>query len=116
MLSDQSLNVEGIDPIPPITDFIPDFKVAADYFGILIPTGAPDEVYATVEAIWTEKVATSPELMTYATDRGAVFAPSAGQDALDRAMPVITAEACARVTRGEAVVDPSEIGITCAAE
>lgn len=116
VLSDHPLSVEGIDPIPPITDFMPDFEVAADYFGILIPVGAPDEVYATVEAVWNEQVATSSALMDYATDRGAVFAPASGQDALDRAMPVIVAEACARVTRGEAVVDPSEIGITCPAE
>jgi len=116
VLSDQALDVEGIDPIPPITQFMPNFKVAADYFGILIPVGAPDEVYATVEKIWNEKVATSPELRAYATDRGAVFAPSAGQAALDKAMPVIVSEACSRVTRGEAVVDPSTMGITCPAE
>lgn len=116
VLSDQPLEVAGIDPIPPITQFIPDFEVAADYFGILIPKGAPDEVYATVEKIWNEKVATSDVLRTYATDRGAVFAPSAGQAALDKAMPVIVSEACSRVTRGEAVVNPSEIGITCPAE
>ncbi|WP_226782422.1 Bug family tripartite tricarboxylate transporter substrate binding protein [Oceaniglobus trochenteri] len=116
VLSDQALEIEGIDAIPPITDFMPDFPVASDYFGILIPTGAPDEVYATVEAIWNDKIANSPELKAYAKDRGAVFAPSAGAAALEKAMPVIEAEACARVTRGEAVVDPSEFGITCAAE
>jgi len=31
-------------------------------------------------------------------------------------MPVIVSEACSRVTRGEAVVDPSTMGITCPAE
>lgn len=113
VLSDQPLNIEGIDPIPPITEFMPDFHVAADYFGILIPTGAPDEVYATVEAVWNDAIANSSELEAYAKDRGAVFAPAAGQAALDRALPVIEAEACARVTRGEAVIDPSEFGITC---
>lgn len=116
VLSDQALEVEGIDPIPPITDFLPDFPVAADYFGILIPTGAPQEVYDTVERVWMENVATSDALRTYATDQGAVLAPSAGQDAIDAAMPVIIAEACARVTRGEAVLDPSEIGIDCPEE
>ncbi len=113
VLSDQPLVIEGIDPIPPITDTLPDFKVAPDYFGILIPTGAPPEVYATVEKIWNEDVATSTDLKTYATDRGAVFAPAAGQAALEKAMPVVIAEACARVTRGEAVVAPSTIGIDC---
>lgn len=116
VLSDQALEVEGIDPIPPITEFLPDFPVAADYFGILIPTGAPQEVYDTVERVWMEHVATSDALRTYATDQGAVLAPSAGQDAIDAAMPVIIAEACARVARGEAVLDPSEIGIDCPEE
>ena len=58
----------------------------------------------------------SQELMDYASERGAVFAPSHGDSARDVAMPVVIAEACARVTRGEAVIDPSEIGIECAAE
>ena len=113
VLSDTALEIEGIDPIPPITDTFPDFEVAADYFGILIPAGAPDEVYETVQRIWEEDVANSEVLRAYATDRGAVFAPSAGDEALERVLPVIRAEACARVSRGEAVVDPSEIGIDC---
>ena len=43
-------------------------------------------------------------------------AGSFGQEALDKAMPVVISEACARVTRGEAVLAPSEIGIDCPAE
>ena len=116
VLSDSALEVEGIDPVPPITEFLPDFPVAADYFGVFIPVGAPPEVYETVDQVWQEHIMSSKELMAYATDRGAVFAPSYGQEALDKAMPVVIAEACARVTRGEAVVDPSEIGIDCPAE
>lgn len=116
VLSDTALQVEGIDPVPPITDFMPDFEVAADYFGVFIPMGAPQEVYDTVDQIWQDQVMNSEALQTYATDRGAVFAPSFGEGALAKAMPVVIAEACARVTRGEAVVDPSDIGIECPAE
>jgi len=116
VLSDTPLVVEGIDPIPPITDYLPDMPIAADYFGVFIPTGAPQEVYDTVDRVWQDAVMSSPELQAYASDRGAVFAPSYGEDALARAMPVVIAEACARVTRGEAVLDPSEIGIECPAE
>ncbi|MGP1396282.1 MAG: Bug family tripartite tricarboxylate transporter substrate binding protein [Inquilinaceae bacterium] len=114
VLSDRPLTVEGLDPIPSILDWLPDMHVSADYFGIFIPKGAPDEVYETVDAAWRDAVMTSPELQSYATERGAVFDPSYGADARDRAMPVVIAEACARVTRGEAVLDPSEIGIDCA--
>jgi len=116
VLSDTALEVEGIDPVPPITDFMPDFHVAADYFGVFIPVGAPQEVYDTVDQVWQDHVMNSEALKSYATDRGAVFAPSYGDGALEKAMPVVVAEACARVTRGEAVVDPSQIGIECPAE
>ena len=116
VLSDSALVVEGIDPVPPITQFMPDFPVAADYFGVFIPVGAPPEVYETVNQVWQDHVMNSEALQAYATDRGAVFSPSFGQEALDKAMPVVVAEACARVTRGEAVVNPSEIGIDCPAE
>ena len=113
VLSNQPLEVEGMDPVPPITNWLPDMHIAQDYFGILIPKGAPQEVYDTVDQAWEEHVMTSPELRAYANERGAVFAPAYGEEALEVAMPVIVAEACARVARGEAVVSPSEIGIDC---
>ncbi|WP_172294241.1 tripartite tricarboxylate transporter substrate binding protein [Pseudoruegeria sp. HB172150] len=113
VLSDGELIIEGLDPIPPITNWLSDMPVAPDYFGVFIPVGAPQEVYDTVDQIWADKVMNSDALKSYATERGAVFAPSYGSEALERAMPVVIAEACARVTRGEAVLDPSEIGIDC---
>ncbi|KZM48788.1 tripartite tricarboxylate transporter substrate binding protein [Labrenzia sp. OB1] len=113
VLADKPLVVEGLDPIPSITEWLPEMEIAADFFGILIPVGAPPEVYETVEKVWNEKIQTSKELQEYATSRGAVFDPASGKTAMDKAMPVVIAEACARVTRGEAVIDPSTIGITC---
>lgn len=112
-LSDKPLEIEGIDPIPPITNWLPDMNVSADYFGILIPVGAPDEVYDTVDKVWEEKVLSSEEFKKYARERGAFFDPSYGDAALEKAMPVIVTEACARVARDEAVVDPSKYGIKC---
>ena len=113
-LSASPLVIEGIDPIPSITDWLPDMPVAPDYFGIFIPTGAPQDVYDTVDKIWAARVMDSPELQKYATERGAFFDPSFGDEARAKAMPVVIAEACARVERNEAIVDPSEIGIDCA--
>jgi tripartite-type tricarboxylate transporter receptor subunit TctC len=112
-LSSSPLEIEGIDPIPPITQWLPDMHVAPDYFGILIPTGAPQEVYDTVDKAWQDAVMNSDEFKTYALQRGAIFDPAYGEEALKKAMPVIISEACARVTRGEAVVPPSEFGINC---
>ncbi|SHH15571.1 Bug family tripartite tricarboxylate transporter substrate binding protein [Cognatishimia maritima] len=113
VLSDTNLVVEGLDPVPPITNWLPNMEIAPDYFGVFIPKGAPEEVYQTVNEIWERRIMTSPELQEYASSRGAVFAPSYGEEAIKRAMPVVIAEACARVHRGEAVLDPSEIGISC---
>ena len=116
VLADQPLVVEGIDPIPPITEWLPEMPISADYFGVFIPAGAPQEVYDTVDRIWKDQIMNADELRDYATARGAVFAPSYGERARELAMPVVIAEACARVTRGEAVLDPSEIGIECPSE
>jgi tripartite-type tricarboxylate transporter receptor subunit TctC len=113
VLSDEPLVLDGVDPIPPITDWLPDMELAPDYFGIFIPADVPPEVLATVDKIWEEKVMTSPELQTYAETFGAVFAPSYGAEARERAMPVVILEACSSVARGEAANDPSTIGIDC---
>jgi tripartite-type tricarboxylate transporter receptor subunit TctC len=115
VLSDKPLEVEGIDPVPPVTQWLPEMHVASDYFGILIPTGAPQEVYDTVDKVWAEQIANAPELKEYATTRGAVFDPAHGEQAREKVMPVVISEACARVARGEAVMSPSEIGIDCPA-
>lgn len=114
VLSDQPLELEGVDPIPPITNWLPDMPLAPDYFGIFIPRGVPDEVVATVDKIWAEKVANAEAIKTYAETFGAVFAPSYGEEARALAMPVAILEACGAVGRGEAVNDPSTIGIDCA--
>lgn len=114
VLSDQPLVLDGVEPIPPITEWIPDMELAPDYFGIFVPAGVPDEVVATLDKIWAEKVMTSEAIKTYAETFGAVFAPSFGAEARAKAMPVVILEACSSVARGEAVNDPSTIGIDCA--
>ena len=113
VLSDKPLVLDGVDPIPPITDWLPEMELAPDYFGIFVPAGVPDEVVATLDKIWGEKVATSDAIKTYAETFGAVFAPSFGAEARALAMPVVILEACDAVLRGEAVKDPSTIGIDC---
>lgn len=112
VLSDTPLEIEGIDPVPPVTEWL-DIDVAPDYFGVFIPKGAPQEVYDTVDQVWADKVMNSEALKKYANERGASFAPSYGDEARARAIPVATNEACAMKARGEAVKDPSEVGLTC---
>ena len=114
VLSDQPLVLEGVDPIPPITQWLPDLPMAPDYFGIFIPRGVPPEVIATVDKIWAEQVMNADAVKKYAETFGAVFAPSYGDEARALAMPVAILEACSSLARGEAVNDPSTIGIDCA--
>jgi tripartite-type tricarboxylate transporter receptor subunit TctC len=112
VMSDRPLIVEGVDPVPPVTEWI-DMPLAPDYFGIFIPKGVPEEVVATVDRIWAEHVMNSEDLKTYAETFGAVFDPSYGADARAKAMPIVIQEACSMVERGEAVQPPSVIGIDC---
>jgi len=114
VLSDQPLVLDGVDPIPPITQWLPEMELAPDYFGIFVPRGVPDEVIATLDRIWGEQVMNAESIKTYAETFGAVFAPSYGEEARALAMPVVILEACSSVERGEAVNDPSTIGIDCA--
>lgn len=113
VLSDKPLELDGVEPIPPITNWLPDMELAPDYFGIFIPKGVPDEVIATMDEIWGNQVMNSEAIETYAETFGAVFAPSYGEEARALAMPVVILEACSSVERGEAVKDPSTIGIDC---
>ena len=112
VMSTQPLIVEGVDPVPPVTDWL-EMDLAPDYFGIFIPRGVPDEVVATVDRIWAEHVMNSDAIKTYAQTFGAVFAPAYGEDARKQSMPIVIHEACSAVERGEAVNPPSVIGVNC---
>src|SRR5690606_20070917 len=78
VLSSEPLIIKGVDPVPPVTDWLPDILLAYNYFGILVPKGVPDEVVNTLNTIWTEKVATSQSLKDYAEGSGALFTPASG--------------------------------------
>ena len=112
ILSDTPLVVEGMDPVPPITDWL-DMPLAPDYFGIFIPRGVPDEVIETMDYVWENHVATSDALREYAEGFGAVLDPSWGDLARERSIPVAIADACGKASRGEAVIDPIELGFDC---
>ena len=38
-----ALDIEGYGTVPPITQWIPEFKGAPIYFGIFVPKGVPDD-------------------------------------------------------------------------
>jgi tripartite-type tricarboxylate transporter receptor subunit TctC len=111
VLNDQPLEIAGVDPIPPITEWVPEFKAAPNYFGVFVPPSAPGEVVAALDNVWAEKIANSEALKTYATERGAVFAPYYGEEAQKRVAPAVANNAWLMFDGGKAKVDPSTVGI-----
>src|SRR5947199_6736673 len=50
-VSEKPLELEGYGTIPPLSQTLPGFTAPANYFGIFIPKGVPDEVVKTLERI-----------------------------------------------------------------
>jgi len=110
-VSDKALELEGFGTIEPLSKTLPGFKAPANYFGIFIPKGVPDEVVKTVEKIWTDNIAKSEVLQKYATSRGALFAPLYGAEAQTAVAPAIQANAWLLFDSGKAKVSPDTLGI-----
>src|SRR5450631_3944837 len=110
-VSDKPLELEGYGTIPPLSNTVPGFSAPANYFGIFIPKGVPDEVVKTVEKLWAENIAKSEALKKYAASRGALFAPSFGDAAQKAVFPAVQANAWMLFESGKAKVSPDTVGI-----
>ena len=110
-VSDKALELEGYGTIPPLSQTLPGFSAPANYFGIFIPKGVPDEVVKTVERIWAQNIVNSEALKKYATGRGALFNPLAGEAAQKAVFPAIQANAWVLFEGGKAKVSPDTVGI-----
>jgi len=115
VLSDEPLTIDGVDPIPPVTEWLPDMPISYNYFGILVPKDVPAEVVATLDGIWADRIANSEELENYARQAGALFTPLHGAEARSAVSATVVSQACAALARGDAVNDPSTIGVDCEA-
>jgi tripartite-type tricarboxylate transporter receptor subunit TctC len=110
-VSDKPVVIEGYGTIEPITKWVPGFKAATNYFGIFIPKGVPPEVIATLDKAWADTIANNAAIRKYATERGAVFAPVAGDAAQKAALPAVQANAWLMFDSGKAKVSPDTVGI-----
>jgi tripartite-type tricarboxylate transporter receptor subunit TctC len=111
VLSDKALEIKGYDaPIPPITQWIPEFKPLKLYFGMWIPKDAPKEVIEAMDAAWTKVIGNSEKIKTYALERGAFFDPSFGKAAMDKAFPTIQQVLWIYADAGKAKVSPDTVG------
>jgi tripartite-type tricarboxylate transporter receptor subunit TctC len=110
-VSDKALELEGYGMIPPLAETLPGFTAPANYFGIFIPKGVPDEVIKTLEKIWAEQIVKSEALKKYAASRGALFAPQFGDAAQKAVFPAVQANAWLLFDGGKAKVSPDTVGI-----
>ena len=111
VLDSKALELKGYGTIPPITKWIPGFTPAPLYFGIFIPKGVPEEVVTTMNKLWEEVIKNSEVVKKYASDRGAVFTPYWGTEALVKAFPLIQNNAWLYYDAGKAEISPMEIGV-----
>jgi tripartite-type tricarboxylate transporter receptor subunit TctC len=111
VMSDKPLNLDGYGEIPAITTWIPEFKAGSNYFGIFIPKGVPAEVVATVEKVWKDVIFNSQKIKDYAKANGAMFNPSTGQEAQDRAFAYYQPVAWLYFEAGKAKISPDTVGI-----
>lgn len=111
VLDDNPLNIQGYGSVPPITRWIPEFKGAPIYFGIFIPKGVPSDMVQTLGNLWDNIIMKSEKLKKYAAGRGAVFAPSWGEEAQKRAFPKIQEDAWLKWDSGKAKKKPDTVGI-----
>ena len=110
-VSDKPLELEGYGTIPPLSATVPGFTAPANYFGIFVPKGVPDEVVKTLDRIWAENIAKNEALKKYAASRGALFAPVAGDAAQKAVFPAVQANAWMLFQSGKAKVSPDTVGI-----
>ncbi len=112
VLTDKPLELEGVDePVPPITDWIPEFEAAPIYFGIFVPKGVPQNVVETLDAIWKDHVMTSDSLRTWARENAVVFDPDYGEAAVRKSFPMVQIDAWLKHEAGDTVMSPNEVGI-----
>jgi tripartite-type tricarboxylate transporter receptor subunit TctC len=110
-VSDKPLELEGFGTIPPLSQTLPGFTAPANYFGIFVPKGVPDEVVKTLEKAWADVISKSDALKKYATSRGALFAPLDGDAAQKAVFPAVQANAWLLFEGGKAKVSPDTVGI-----
>jgi len=110
-VSDQPLELEGFGVIEPLSKTLPGFKMPANYFGIFVPKGVPDEVVKTLEKIWAENIMKNEALKKYAANRGALFGPSYGAAAQTAVFPAVQANVWLLQAGGKTKVSPDTVGI-----
>lgn len=111
VVGDKPLEIEGYGVIPPLSNEVPGFTAPANYFGIFVPKGVPDEVVETLTRAWKQNIANNEALKKYAVSRGALFSPLTGEDAQKAVFPAVQQNAWLMFESNKAKVSPETVGI-----
>lgn len=106
-----TVNLPGIGEIPPITQYLPNAKVGAVYFGIWAPKGVPQEVVQTMDKVWNDKIKSSKRLAEYAESKGLGIQVVSGEDAYQQALTGTQIAAWQLYDGGKAKVKPDAVGL-----
>jgi tripartite-type tricarboxylate transporter receptor subunit TctC len=109
--SDKPLVIEGYGEIPPITNWVKNYPVTANYFGIWAPKGIPAEVVQAMDKAWADHMSKSEALRKYAESKGAAVGAYYGEEAQKRVMPAVQVNAWQMFEGGKAKVKPDTVGI-----
>ena len=109
--SDKPLVIEGYGEIPPITKWVKNYPVTANYFGIWAPKGIPAEVVAAMDKVWASQMAHSAALKKYAESKGAALGVYYGAEAQKRVKPAVEVNAWQMWEGGKGKVKPDTVGI-----
>lgn len=80
VMDDKPLNISGIDPIPPVTDFVADYPSVGFYFGLFIPKDIPDDAKEAISHAF-EVASQSEAIKKLAESKGCVAASVQGAEA-----------------------------------
>ena len=110
VVSSRPLEIEGYGSVPPITQWVKNLPSVDTAFGIAIPKGVPPEVVATVEKLWSERIANSEKMKAYAKARSVLFTPMSGKVAYDAVWPTVITDSWIINDAGMAKVSPEKLG------
>ncbi len=80
VMDNKPLAISGLDPIPPVTDYIKDYPSVAFNFGLFIPKDIPADAQAAISKAFTE-AASSKSLKDMAEQKASVAVNIQGKEA-----------------------------------
>lgn len=112
VIGQNPLTVKGYNKaIPPITNWLPEVTAGANYFGIWLYKGTPDNVVKTLGKLWDEVIGKSQLIKDYCEANGAQFEPVWGDKAVKRVYGHIQAVSWVYYEGGRAKISPETVGI-----